>query len=536
MYNLLLVDDERAILEGLAFNIDWDCMGIQEVFRAEDAAAALTILKEHPIDLIITDVRMPGMDGITMSETVLRQWPYTKLIFLSGYKDFEYARRAIDVKAFQYVLKPVRYEELEAIVRKAIAELEQDFQKRSIIEEAEQRIHEMQPFLQERYLYLWLEKDRRRPWEEPGGAAECGLELYPEDWGFWLSVQVDHWSGQALNDGVLNVAITELVRLILGTDCRFVPFPNFSGVHNLLFLSPGSEAIHPHFKRIIDRLETLQFSIGQSLSCQVSLFWDYPVPLEQLGEAYRRLHQRIRLRMGCLAGAISGPDPLDPLRSHELKSLHSHPSFATLVSGCRREQALEWVCGAFRELREPELQTQDNILQIYHTVVGTLISDSNQRKIPLAEWGREYQEFFENAHTITTVEAFFELCRSAVAAYFDCVLAHQQNQSTRLAEHLKALIAEQLTTEISVTRLARQFNYNAVYLSRVFKEETGLSLQDYIIRVRIDRAKELLNSGERVGDVAAKVGYENFPHFSRIFKKVVGVSPKQYQSKEGEGR
>ncbi|WP_313560385.1 helix-turn-helix domain-containing protein, partial [Ruminiclostridium cellobioparum] len=80
-----------------------------------------------------------------------------------------------------------------------------------------------------------------------------------------------------------------------------------------------------------------------------------------------------------------------------------------------------------------------------------------------------------------------------------------------------------------VSSLSRAFNYNSNYLSRIFKLETGTALQDYIIQVRIEKAKALLAQGERVSDVSAKVGYENFPHFSRIFKKVVGVSPKQYQ-------
>ena len=95
---------------------------------------------------------------------------------------------------------------------------------------------------------------------------------------------------------------------------------------------------------------------------------------------------------------------------------------------------------------------------------------------------------------------------------------------------IRQIAENQLSGSLSVGNIAAQCHYNSVYLSRLFKEETGILLQDYIIQKRMEKAQELLNQGVRIGEVATAVGYENFPHFSRAFKKMYGISPKQYQS------
>ena len=140
MYNLLLVDDEPYILEGLRYNINWENLDIQEVYQAENGEDALKILSAHKIDLVITDIRMLGMDGLSMSEQITQQWPYTKIIILSGYRTFEYAQRAISTHIFRYLVKPVRYEELEQAAGEALAELQADLQKKSVLENTQKKL------------------------------------------------------------------------------------------------------------------------------------------------------------------------------------------------------------------------------------------------------------------------------------------------------------------------------------------------------------------------------------------------------------
>ena len=124
MYSLLLVDDELLILDGLFNNIDWEESGFSNVYRASSAEAALDIMNKYRIDVVVTDISMPGMDGIEMCRHIKESWPLCRVIFLSGYRDFDYARRAVEMGVYQYLVKPVRYEDIQQTVEGALAELE----------------------------------------------------------------------------------------------------------------------------------------------------------------------------------------------------------------------------------------------------------------------------------------------------------------------------------------------------------------------------------------------------------------------------
>lgn len=531
MHNLLLVDDEKSILDGLYYNIDWNDLEIEDVFRVSDAPSALKILESRHIDIVITDIHMPGIDGLTLCDKILKLNAYTKIIILSGYKDFDYARRAIDKKVFRYVLKPLEYEELKIIVGEALLEIKQDLQKSFIVEEAKKKIDQIRPFIQERFLSLWLEKGIETPWETSDAFAETGLDISHDDYGFFVSIKVDDWISQPVNSSIVNIALKDLSNQLLCENCRMISYHSMADSYNLLFLSEDYEWLNLLFKQTIDRLEFFQLSIRESLGCNTSIFWDFPVELKKVEEVYQGISERIRRRIDCLSGGILGPETVDSQQSYEIKSLYKRPSLLTLMSTFQREKLINRLSEIFKELRQPEYQTQDNILQTYHAVTGTIISDSLQRNIRINQWGKNFKDFFENSNTLISLELFKEQCYGAINQYMDYVSNIQLTQNRKVVEKIKNLVEEQLSSDISVSSLSRSFNYNSNYLSRIFKIETGTALQDYIIQVRIEKAKSLLAQGERVSDVSAKVGYENFSHFSRIFKKAVGVSPKQYQVK-----
>lgn len=237
MYNLLLVDDEKSILDGLYYNIDWNELEIRDVFRAADVPSALEILGSHHIDIVITDIRMPGTDGLTLCDRILKLNSYTKIIILSGYKDFDYAQRAINIKVFRYVLKPLEYEALKLIVGEALTEIKQDLQQSFIVEEAKKKIDQIRPFIQERYLNLWLEKGIEAPWKISGALAETGLDIYPGDYGFFVTIKVDEWISQPVNSSIVNIALKDLSFQLLCENCRTITYHSMTDSYNLLFLS-----------------------------------------------------------------------------------------------------------------------------------------------------------------------------------------------------------------------------------------------------------------------------------------------------------
>ena len=126
MYQLLLVDDERSIVDSLSITIPWEKVGVLKTFKAYSAYEALEILAENSIDIVITDIRMPGMSGIELIAEIHTRWKRVKCVLLSGYDDFSYAQQAIRYGTSDYLLKPVKDEDLMDAVKEIVKQLERN--------------------------------------------------------------------------------------------------------------------------------------------------------------------------------------------------------------------------------------------------------------------------------------------------------------------------------------------------------------------------------------------------------------------------
>ncbi len=532
-FHLLLVDDEPHILNGLSYNIDWKELNISEVYTAGSTDAALVILENHRVDVVITDIQMPGDDGLILGSEVLRQYPYTKVIILSGYSDFSYAQRSVDIKAFRYLLKPIQYEELKQTVDEALLELKTELQKESTLQAAKIDIKEAAPILRRHFLARWLEKDRVEPWDNIELLEKYDLDIRREDTGFWVMLRIEQPEDVLPREEELHLMALDLCGNILSEGGRVIDYLSTQEVHAFLFLRQDSQEIQGFFHRAVERLEIFLSALEDLTSSPIRIFWSYPHPAQELGATYREVSRNILRYLGgshnviCSAETESAP-------ASELKSLHSHPAFATLVAAGQKEAALKWVEKVFQELGENPQNGYEKYLQVYHLIIGVVISDSIQRQIEITAWGGDFFGFMEKIGT-TVAEELRVKCISLVKRYMDYLGQWQSSQEKRLVSGIRQTVSEQISEPVSVSGLAARLSYNASYLSRIFKEQTGMPLQDYITQVKIEAARAMLSQGISAGDAARAVGYENYPHFSRVFKRMVGVSPKQYQENGGEG-
>ncbi|MBZ4646881.1 MAG: two-component system, response regulator YesN [Petroclostridium sp.] len=126
MYKLLIVDDEQWIRQGLREVIDWEMYGISEVWEAEDGGCALDIIRKNQPDIVITDIRIPDVNGLELSTILKQEYPQIKVIFISGYQDFNYAREAISLGVYNYILKPLNENEVIKTVQKCIIDIEKE--------------------------------------------------------------------------------------------------------------------------------------------------------------------------------------------------------------------------------------------------------------------------------------------------------------------------------------------------------------------------------------------------------------------------
>lgn len=529
MYSLLLVDDEPAILNGLYQSVDWDDLGIDKVYRAGLAVDALEMIRHHHIDLVITDIRMPEMDGIRLAEAIRKSWPYTMIIFLTGHQDFEYAQTAVDLGVFRYMLKPILYDDIKAVAGEAIEVLSRSLADSSRRKDMEEKLIRLRPVLRERYISRWLEWGDTSLLENTEDLREYGLSLTGEDWGFLLVVKPDTPVQGMQEATLLHLSIRDLAAEILFADCRILDYSNMNNHSVLLFLQQGEAEATLLRQRIVERLEAYQFALSEALDQSFTLFWTEQAPVPRIHESYASLKGRMDRHITLLRSGMIGPESQStPHRPVELKSLIQQPSLAAIIGSLRKGAARERLDMILSELAE----WGDNeilIMQVYHEITGTLVTDSLHRGFDLQQWGGEHMEYFKSMASVPTLAGFCRVSREVVECYIDYAVNSSLSQSGNLIGQVQTAVREDLPRDITVSSLAERFSYHPNYLSRLFKQETDISLQEFIINERVAAAKQLLADGVKVGDVSRQVGYESIAHFSRIFKKVTGLTPKQYR-------
>lgn len=534
MYSLLLVDDEISILNGLYQNVSWDELQITTVYKASFVKDAIEIIKQEHIDLVITDINMPEMNGMELAKMIHENWPYTKIIFLSGYQQFTYAVTAVELGVFRYLLKPVSYVELQQVASEAIAELASELAYKMRMHHLERLVDNQRPWVRERILSHWLSRGNTEYMQDEKQLAQYDIHIKPGDWGFMVAVRYIENDRQAEQPFLRHMALCQSATEILNTSARMLDYFNSDGITILVFLMEDELTLRREQGRIITSLESFQHAIQDALQTASTIFWTSATPVKMLPATYTALKQQIRHQLVLIPNVIIAPDFPTENKLPFLQSMIQRPYLNELIAGLQKEETLERLHVIFNELAHtPNINLY--LLQVYHEITGA----ANQRFS--GPWhvtdgmGKKADGFSRalfSLHHTGTVSSASKRRYHRLHGY---VQSTHLTKAKQIVMQVKHLVHEHLSEPITVTFLALQLNYHPNYLSQIFKQETGLALQDYITHKRMMAAKALLVQGTSVGEVASQVGYANIAHFSRIFKRLVGMPPKQYQQ-SGESK
>ena len=190
MYSLLVVDDEKDVAKSIAYDINWEELDITEVQSVYNGLEALEYMNKRRVDVVLTDIRMPGMDGIRLAEKIADRWKYVKMIFMTGYEEFEYARQALRYGVTEYLLKPAANEELFDAVKKGLDKLRVELKQAAEKESVQAQWERARPLLKEKLLQQWVIKGRELNGEE--GELLWGKEQLGK-FASLLLLRIDSW-------------------------------------------------------------------------------------------------------------------------------------------------------------------------------------------------------------------------------------------------------------------------------------------------------------------------------------------------------
>ncbi|WP_440119478.1 response regulator transcription factor [Paenibacillus sp. QZ-Y1] len=535
MYRLLIVDDEEIITDSLYETFARHMPDRLDVCKAYSAMEALTWMQRSRIDIVLTDIRMPGMSGLELTEQIQASWPNCRVIFLTGHSDFDYAYRAFQMSNVRYLLKTEGYDKVLAVVEDVLEEIRQSYSMLKLLEQSRKVTSQLAVIQQEEYLRKLLQ-DCTAVTSSP---FETQDELSKRDIGLRLDSPVylvlgrfntPPGTGSDLN------RIQESVRIIGSTLMHErTVYANVTDHYGdtIWILQPKQEEETENDKlvRFLEgTLELVQEACMSTLG--VSIAFTLSGRSCQWSEITRQ-YERLRLLQWMKIGdgiSMVLTDYHNDLSAGTPKESVRISSRIEIMSGYLESGRFQPFYDIFEELASELLQqdiTMERAMETYYNLALLLYSTINrwglQHKIP------EQRSLFHLGEFTCMKDAVQFLYRAAdELVHFK--RSNEQERAKVIIHSLCSYVKENLEKDLSLVRLAELHHFNPSYLSRFFKQEMGINLSEFIDDCRIRRAKELLqNTDLMIREVALHVGYEAAHSFTRLFKKITGMTPQDYR-------
>ncbi|MFC5470855.1 response regulator [Cohnella suwonensis] len=533
MVRMLVVDDEIYALKGITQGIDWSDLPIDTILEAEDVNQATRLLKEQAIDLVISDIEMPGLNGLELLRWIKEHRPQTLTVFLTGHARFDYAQEALHNGCFDYVLKPVDHDALKTIVKSAVAEIGMRRERMKFEEmlDANRRQWSNQlPILVERFWQelladrVRLSPDRiNREFEYYGIPLDADGRLLP------VLLSIEHWDMEldARDESIMEYALRKAAAETILGDWPGTVLQDRNELNMaLLYLKDGEKIDRA---ALLKRCEEYVRACGEYFHCRASCYVGDEVAIGELSGSLERLQQMERAN-------VSAPQSVQD-------SLFAGQGAAGNGTGIVLPSFADWGMlldnGGHEELG----------LRIDETLKHWQAESASREALELFQYGvlhMLYQAAYRKGFSVNDVFALQELKDAliprsapqlmawAVKAVLKMgqAIAERHRDTSALIAKVQSFIQDNLHTELTRDDIAHSIYRNPAYLSRLFRKETGFSLSDYIAQLRIEKAKRcLVETNDKISNIAEDVGYAHFSYFAKLFKKTTGFSPQEYRKK-----
>jgi two-component system response regulator YesN len=538
MYQLLIVDDEVHVVERLASTIPWQTMGIENVYKAFSAHEALSLLNQNSIDIVLTDIQMPGMSGLELIAEISRMWKKTKCILLSGHSDFKYAKEAILHQTEDYLLKPVTEKDLLQTVQRVIDKLKREWEEVISSQRIALTLQENLPMLRGNLLNDLLQGRRITHFQDKMKILELP-KLHQKPFTLMIIRLEDHfleYDFQGLS--LMEYAIGNMAEELFGD--HFILWHTKDAHDYLVFVAKSKNEFHSNeemklFERIASQLQSaVKNFLKGKVSILVSGWGTFPDELSSLYNssisAFRKIigsEQEFFMRVA---------DDLVKVEVQSLQTLYEPPTLIHLLDAGRWHSVAEKLEQIFEELTRKWTESQEHLLEVFYSVSSAFsyIAHKNGRLLSHLI-GSDYDKLTEGIPFRSANQLREWSLRTLYCLQVD--MDHEtHNARLSTINEIRSFIDNNLAEDVSLQAIADHVFMHPVYVSKIYKLESGDNLSEYVNRIRMDKAAFLLtNNQEKIYEIAAQLGYQRPHSFNHAFKKHYGVTPQEYRV-QNEGR
>ncbi|WP_378954839.1 response regulator [Pelosinus sp. sgz500959] len=532
MYKLLIAEDEQLERQALRFIIEKNITNIQVVGETGDGVSAIHISESEKPDIVLMDIRMPGINGLEAAKAIRDLLPDTVIIMLTAMEEFSYAKEALTIGAAQYLLKPVRPDDLIRVlsgitvkIGEARAKKEEEIRLRKSVEEAI-------PFIQMSFVYDLISGNIKEIAQFRERSRFLGIKI---DFGVALVIDVENFkqltdSDTELEKQILKQRIYQLVCNVVNERGLVSPFSS----DKLVILLGFKENYTPEF--IKDDVHKTATMIREAIlnvlniSIRIGIGRYYNNPLE-LHKSYLEAINAEQQRFFIGDSQIIHVEDIPYLSKGPFNyPFHYERAVLDKVRSGDRKQARK----ALRELLNEIFESKASMETVKACVLELLVVLSRAA----VEGGANLDQLtllnfkgisgLNSCHSKEQVEQWM---LDSLDSFMDNMLKNRSSINVRVINKACDYITENCHRNISLEEVAQTVHLSHFYFSRLFKQEKGYNFVDFITKVRVDRAKVMLQDPDyTVVQIATEVGYQDASYFCRVFRHATNMTPKQYRS------
>lgn len=535
LYSIILVDDEEEVRKSIIKQIDWESAGFQVVGDAENGEDALEKIEVLEPDVVLTDIRMPYMDGLTLAEKIRQRYPSTKVVIFSGYDDFEYAQKAIKLNVTEYILKPVNVEELTSILKRIKSNLDEEIEEKRNVSRLRENYRKSLPIIREQFFNDMVHRrladdlieSKLREYDIPITGARK-----------WIIAAIDVEKSDDRSKKTLSLheeeeliptSVMQIVREKLKSYCRFSLFQSTAEAGMVVIAALDDDNTTTG---LIDVLGDICKETKRILEVPVTIGIGHSVTgLSKIAGSYQSAVEALGYKAVVGSGITIYINDMEPVGSGKLEFDNSDESdFISAVKfgpDEKIEAVMVRISGKLESARVHYRQQQVYVFGVLNTVIQMI----QQYDLNLEEILGGELEYLNVIDKLQKREEFGEWLLKTARKMNQAINQERDMTTRQVIQQARQYIMDNYQNpDLSVEMICRHLHMSPAYFSTMFKKETGQAYIAYLTEIRLNKAVELLNkTDDKTYVIASKVGYQEQNYFSYVFKKKFGVSPTKFR-------
>ncbi len=536
MIDIIIVDDEKAIREGIAASIPWQQHDINVCGIASGVSEALDLIEKYMPNIVITDVSMPEISGLDLLEIVNRTYPNIKVILISGYRDFEYARRAVTNNAFCYLTKPLVAETLIQKVLEAKQEIDARLQEVKLNDNIRRKLRENIMVLKDNFFRLLMEGRTRQRADIMDRAATAEIDINYTNYIVCVAEFELAASQKKLNIYDFSFYKAAIMSTIEENLEEIYKCYTFNLDNRIGILICSNQQIQRSI--LINKLNDVKSWVNKNMGLSLSIgIGNTCGSVEKVALSYISALDAMLYRV--VLGKNVVVDAEQKINASKEKMVvedfdnilkNSEEDMVFALRNVNQEEAkkiIEQIMQASRQIAANDVHQKERIaflLSVFIIRVIYSLEISNYR------FYNKENDLYNEINEQISIDDMKIFISGIINEIIHAIEESDSKQNNFLVNKGLRYIKESVYEDVSLVTIAERLQIHPNYLSKIFKQVTDESFTDHVIRFKMTEAKKLLKTtNAKVYEISDKLGYKDVAHFTKLFKKHFGISPTEYR-------